>query len=307
MRIEILGSAAGGGFPQWNCNCRNCHALRAGTFRGKARTQTQVAVSHNQQSWLLLNASPDLRLQIEGAAFLHPRRNRRDSPIEAVLVSSGDIDQIAGLLSLRELQPFTIYCTPSIRRILDEDNSIFAMLNRVPGQVSWIEILPGQRFPLLKTAGDPGICGSIFSLGNRYPAYVSSRRAAGLRPEEALLGVMLESSGRKLAYLPAVPMIDDELLSRLESADLLLFDGTFWSDSELLQVQGSGPTAREMGHVPVSGADGTLQKLAALRRPRKIFVHINNTNPMLDEASPEYREVRDAGWEIAEDGQHFDL
>lgn len=307
MRIEILGSAAGGGFPQWNCNCRNCHALRAGTFRGKARTQTQVAVSHNQQSWLLLNASPDLRLQIEGAAFLHPRRNRRDSPIEAVLVSSGDIDQIAGLLSLRELQPFTIYCTPSIRRILDEDNSIFAMLNRVPGQVSWIEILPGQRFPLLKTAGDPGICGSIFSLGNRYPAYVSSRRAAGLRPEEALLGVMLESSGRKLAYLPAVPMIDDELLSRLESADLLLFDGTFWSDSELLQVQGSGPTAREMGHVPVSGADGTLQKLAALQRPRKIFVHINNTNPMLDEASPEYREVRDAGWEIAEDGQHFDL
>lgn len=307
MRIEILGSAAGGGFPQWNCNCRNCHALRAGTFRGKARTQTQVAVSHNQQSWLLLNASPDLRLQIEGAAFLHPRRNRRDSPIEAVLVSSGDIDQIAGLLSLRELQPFTIYCTPSIRRILDEDNSIFAMLNRVPGQVSWIEILPGQRFPLLKTAGDPGICGSIFSSGNRYPAYVSSRRAAGLRPEEALLGVMLESSGRKLAYLPAVPMIDDELLSRLESADLLLFDGTFWSDSELLQVQGSGPTAREMGHVPVSGADGTLQKLAALRRPRKIFVHINNTNPMLDEASPEYREVRDAGWEIAEDGQHFDL
>ena len=308
MYIEILGSAAGGGFPQWNCNCRNCQAVRAGTFHGKPRTQTQVAVSNDQQSWFLFNASPDLRTQIESSSFLHPREGLRDSPIAGVLLTSGDIDQIAGLLSLRELQPFNVYCTPSIRRILQEDNSIFAMLNRVPRQVTWTEVHAGQRFPLQNsTGGDSGICASLFSLGRRYPAYVSPQRADDLRGEDALLGVALEASGRWLAYLPAVPAIDDALLQRLESADLLLFDGTFWNNDELIKVQGSGATAREMGHVPISGADGSLRKLAELRHPRKIFIHINNTNPMLDESSPEYREVRNAGWEIAEDGDRWEL
>ena len=247
-------------------------------------------------------------MQIEASSFLHPREAQRDSPISGVLLTSGDIDQIAGLLSLRELQPFRVYCTPSIRRILQEDNSIFAMLNRVPKQVTWTEIQPGQSFPLLNVAGDDsGICASVFSLGSRYPAYVSPQRARSLPEGDALLGVMLEASGHRLAYLPAVPAIDDALLQRLESADLLLFDGTFWSDDELIQVQGSGATAREMGHVPVSGDEGSLRRLAGLRHPRKVFIHINNTNPMLDESGPEYREVRDAGWEIAEDGCRFEL
>jgi pyrroloquinoline quinone biosynthesis protein B len=232
----------------------------------------------------------------------------RESPIKSVVITSADIDQIAGLLSLRELQPFTIYCTASIRRILQGDNSTFAMLNRVPNQVSWVDLSPAQSFPVTKNdAQEAGISGSVFSLGTRYPAYVSSKCSSSLRPEEALLGLIVESAGKKLAYLPAVPQIDDLLLQRLESADLLLFDGTFWSDNELIQVQGSGPSAREMGHVPVSGPDGTLAKLAALKRPRKVFIHINNTNPMLDESSPEYRELRDAGWELAEDGQRFEL
>lgn len=306
MRIEILGSAAGGGFPQWNCNCRNCRGQRAGTFRGKARTQTQVAISNSSEdgSWVLLNASPDLRMQIEATACLHPRQNRRHSPISAVLLTSADIDQIAGLLSLRELQPFCIYCTASLRRILQEDNSVFAMLNRVPGQVSWTDISVPETFPLLSVDGtESGLLCSVFSLGCRYAPYVSPHRAAGLKAEEALLGVMLESdSGGRLAYMPAVPAIDRSLVERLESADLVLFDGTFWSDDELIHVQGSGSTAREMGHVPVSGPDGILKQLAGLKRPRKIFVHVNNTNPMLDEAGPESRAVRDAGWEIAEDG-----
>jgi pyrroloquinoline quinone biosynthesis protein B len=148
----------------------------------------------------------------------------------------------------------------------------------------------------------------VFSLTTHYPAYVSAQRSASLRPEEALLGLLLESSsGKRLAYVPAVPVIDEALLQRLDSADLLLFDGTFWSDDELIRVKGSGATAREMGHVPVSSADGSLRKLAHLGRPRKVFIHINNTNPMLDEASPQYREVRDAGWEIAEDKSSFEL
>jgi pyrroloquinoline quinone biosynthesis protein B len=304
VRIEILGSAAGGGFPQWNCNCRNCQSVRAGTFQGKTRTQTQIAVSDDGRSWLLLNASPDLRLQIEASTFLHPRDGRRDSPIATVLLTSADIDQIAGLLSLRELQPLRVYCSASLRRILQEDNSAFGMLNRVSKQVVWTEVGLGQHLPLLAVGdGELRIRCEVFSLGNRYPVYVSPQRVAGLRPEEALLGVILQASaGARVAYMPAVPAIDDSLLRRLQDVDLLLFDGTFWSDDELIQVQGSGATAKEMGHVPVSGTKGSLRRLAGLRRPRKVFVHVNNTNPMLDESGPQYAEVRAAGWEIAEDG-----
>jgi pyrroloquinoline quinone biosynthesis protein B len=183
------------------------------------------------------------------------------------------------------------------------------MLNRVPKQVSWTEISSDGSFSLLKVAGnDSGICCTVFSLGSRYPAYVSSERTASLKPEEALLGLIVaSSSGRRFAYMPAVPAVDESLLQRLDAADLLLFDGTFWSDDELIRVQGSGSTAREMGHIPVSGAEGSMHKLAELRHPRKVFVHVNNTNPMLDESGPEYREVRAAGWEVAEDGWQFDL
>jgi pyrroloquinoline quinone biosynthesis protein B len=309
MRIEILGSAAGGGFPQWNCNCRNCQSLRAGSFPAKSRTQTQVAVSDDGLSWFLLNASPDLRIQIERTRALQPGKAVRDSPIAGVLLTSADIDQIAGLLSLRELQPFRIYCTPSLRRILQEDNSIFGMLNRVPQQVCWTDVKVAEKFLLLATAGNQsGICCEVFSLGNKYPVYVSPERVAALKPQEALLGVVVTTaSGGRLAYMPAVPAINERLVQLLETADLILFDGTFWSDDELIRVQGSGATAREMGHVPVSGADGSLQALAGLKRPRKIFLHINNTNPMLDESSSEYSAVRSAGWEVAEDGCHFNL
>jgi pyrroloquinoline quinone biosynthesis protein B len=309
MRIEILGSAAGGGFPQWNCNCRNCRSLREGTLAAKSRTQTQVAVSNDGRTWFLLNASPDLRTQIERTSVLRPRSAVRDSPIAGVLLTSADIDQIAGLLSLRELQPFRIYCAASLRRILQEDNSVFGMLNRVPQQVCWMDIKLGESFSLLALTGkDAGICCEVFSLGNKYPIYVSPERAAELTSEEAQLGVMVTaSSGGRLAYMPAVPAINERLLQLLETADVILFDGTFWSDDELIRVQGSGATAGEMGHVPVSGAEGSLRALAGLRRPRKVFVHVNNTNPMLDESSPEYRELGAAGWEVAEDGWRFNL
>ena len=307
MRVIILGSAAGGGFPQWNCNCRNCRSSRDGTFNGKPRTQTQVAISNDSCAWFLLNTSPDLRTQIEATPVLHPRQHGRHSPISDVLLTSADIDQVAGLLSLRELQPFRIYCTPSIRRILQEDNSMFAMLNRMSNQVSWTDISCDGSFCLQAERG-AGVNCTVFSLGKRFPAYVSHDRALELNAAEASLGVIAESaSGKRLAYMPAVPEVDDALLKRLEETDLLLFDGTFWSDDELIRVQGRGSTAHEMGHISVSGAEGTLRKLAELRRPRKIFIHVNNTNPMLDESGPEYAEVRAAGWEVAEDGWSLEL
>lgn len=303
MLIEILGSAAGGGFPQWNCACANCAALRSGTFAGKARTQTQVAISGDGISWFLLNASPDLRLQIESTPALHPKHGTRSSPIAGVILTGADLDQIAGLLSLRELQPFRIYSTRSLRQILKDDNSAFAMLNRIPQQVEWTVVEPEEAFALTGIDGhDAGLHCEVFSIGTRYPFYVNAERG-GYAEEEASLGLTITSkNGRKLVYLPAICDVNQALLERMESADLLLFDGTFWTDDELIRVQGSGSTARQMGHLPVSPEDGSLEKLAGLRKPRKVFIHVNNTNPMLNESGAEYRAVRAAGWEIAEDG-----
>jgi pyrroloquinoline quinone biosynthesis protein B len=318
MRVKILGSAAGGGFPQWNCLCPNCRAVRAGTFGGKARTQTQVAVSGDGDSWFLLGASPDLRAQIEATPELHPRdrdprernpQNPRQSPIAGIVLLNADVDHTLGLLLLRELQPLRAYAAHSVRRILSEDNSMFGMLQRVPGQLTWTDFAPGVPFPLLSPAGeDSGLRCSVISLGTHYPAYVSPQRQSTLKTSDASLGLLVESpSGKRLAYMPTVPQVDDALLKQIDAADVLLFDGTFWSDDELIRIQGSGQTARQMGHIPVSSEDGSLKRLAQLRRPRKIYLHINNTNPMLNEAGPEYRQVHESGWEIAEDGWQFDL
>jgi pyrroloquinoline quinone biosynthesis protein B len=318
MRVKILGSAAGGGFPQWNCACPNCGALRAGTFQGRARTQAQVAVSTGQSggaedasAWFLLGASPDLRSQIEATPELHPR-GVRQSPVAGAVLANAEIDHVLGLLLLRELQPLRIHATSSVRRILREDNTMFAMLQRVPNQLQWTDFTPGVEFSLRNASGEEsGLRAHALSLGTHYPAFVSQNRQAELTAGEASLGLIIESgAGKRLAYLPAVPQVDDSLLDLLEPVDLLLFDGTFWSDDELIRVQGSrqaAQTARQMGHIPVSSAEGSLRKLAGLRRPRKIFLHINNTNPMLNESGPEYHEVRDSGWEIAEDGWQCDL
>jgi pyrroloquinoline quinone biosynthesis protein B len=306
MKVKILGSAAGGAFPQWNCGCANCSAVRAGTFAGKPRTQTQVAISEDVRSWFLVGASPDLRGQIEATTELYPREGLRQSPIAGVVLANADIDHVLGLLLLRELQPLRIYATPSVRRILTEDNSMFAMLQRIPNQISWNDFEPGTRFELRNAKGEASsLSCKAWPLSPHYPTYVNAARRSQLAPGEASLGFFLKgSSGAQFAYLPAVPELDDALLQQLDACDVLLFDGTFWSDDELIRVQGSGQTASQMGHVPVVT---TLTKLAGLRRPRKIFLHINNTNPMLEEGSPPYRRVRGAGWEVAEDGWEFDL
>ena len=308
MQVKILGSAAGGAFPQWNCACANCRAVRAGTFHGKPRTQTQLVLTDGGLSWFLLGASPDLLAQIEATPELHPRQGRH-SPIAGIALANADLDHVLGLLLLRELQPLRIHATASVRRILREDNSMFGMLHRIPDQAKWTDFEPGSEFSLCDAQGkDSGLRCRAWSLSAHYPSYVTAGRQSQLSPGEASLGFFIDSnSGSRFGYLPAVPQVDKALLAELDTCDVLFFDGTFWSNDELIRVKGAGKvgqTAQQMGHVPV---EDTLVMLAGVRRPRKIFLHINNTNPMLDEASPEHRQVRDAGWEIAEDGWQFTL
>jgi pyrroloquinoline quinone biosynthesis protein B len=308
MQVKILGSAAGGAFPQWNCACHNCRAVRAGTFHGKPRSQTQVAISNDGFLWFLLGASPDLRAQIEATPELHPRQGMRHSPIAGVALANADLDHVLGLLLLRELQPLRIHSTASVRCILREDNSMFGMLHRIPEQAKWSDFKSGKEFSLRDAKGqDSGLRCKPWSLSDHYPSYVNAERRSQLSPGEASLGFFITSAlGSRLAYLPAVPKVDDALLAEFAACNVLLFDGTFWSNDELIRVNGdqSGQTAQQMGHVPV---EETLVELAGVRGPRKIFLHINNTNPMLDEASAQYRRVREAGWEIAEDGWQFNL
>jgi pyrroloquinoline quinone biosynthesis protein B len=306
MQVRILGSAAGGRFPQWNCGCGNCSAVRGNVrqneFRGKARTQAQLAVTADGSAWFLAGASPDLPSQIEATAALHPRA-RRDSPIAGVVLGSADLDHVVGLLLLRELQPLRVYAASSVLRILREENSMFGMLNRVEPQVVWAAVSADAPFPLLDAAGkDSGLRSEVHYLDGRYPKYVKS---AGLAREEATAALFFASqTGERVAYLPAVGKLDDALTTKIEGSDLLLFDGTFWSDDELIRLESSGETARQMGHIPV---EETLSLLKNVNVGRRMFVHINNTNPILNEAGSEYRAVRDAGWEVAEDNWHLAL
>jgi pyrroloquinoline quinone biosynthesis protein B len=318
MHIRILGSAAGGGFPQWNCGCGNCVAVRETAhenlrsdinrkgFKGKPRTQAQIALSADSSSWFLAGASPDLTRQIENSPDLHPRA-LRGSPVAGVVLGSGDLDHVLGLLLLRELQPLRVYASPSILRILREENSMFGMLNRVELQAVWTPMNSGTPFPLLSAEGkDSGLrCEAIYISG-RYPKYVKTD-VAQLGAEEASAALFFESaSGKRLAYLPAIGNLTDALLKKIEGADLLLFDGTFWSDDELIRIQGSGETAHQMGHIPVEESLRLLKNIN-IKAGRKMFIHINNTNPILNEASPEYLAVRQAGWEVAEDNWQLEL
>lgn len=308
--MKILGSAAGGAFPQWNCGCANCRALRAANFQGKPRSQTQVAITQDGQSWFLLGASPDLRAQIEATPELHPRDGVRQSPIAGVVLANADIDHVLGLLLMRELQPLRVFATASVKKLLRENNSMFGMLERIPNQTAWSEYESGKEFCLSDAQGqNSGLRCRAWSLSEHYPAYVSKERRVQLAVGEASMGLILQSaSGARVAYMPAVPELNDALLDQFEKCDVLLFDGTFWSDDELIRLQGSEQispqTALQMGHIPV---ETILTRLAGVERPRKIFLHINNTNPMLNQASDEYRQVRGAGWEIAEDGWQFNV
>jgi pyrroloquinoline quinone biosynthesis protein B len=297
VRVHILGSAAGGGFPQWNCNCVNCRGLRTGSIRAKARTQCSVAVSTDGLRWSLLNASPDLRAQIFSFPELRPKGTVRESPIEAVLLSDAELDHITGLLSLRESQPIRLYCTPQVFDWVFASNPIFSAL------------IQSERFTVMRVedrkveAVGSGLSFEAISVTGKVPTYVTNppTNHIGAVVAYKLIDSRANSS---LLYVPAIKEIDERVVAAAADCDCLMFDGSFWSDDEM-KLRGTGQrTASSMGHIPVSGPNGSLARLSDLRI-KKIYTHINNTNPILDENSPERGAVKKAGWEIAEDGMDF--
>ncbi|MBW4039883.1 MAG: pyrroloquinoline quinone biosynthesis protein PqqB [Acidobacteria bacterium] len=297
FQFKMLGTAAGGGFPQWNCSCAQCARCRAGVDGLVPRLQLQAAVSDDNERWFLLNASPDLRVQLEANAALWPRLGGglRNTPIAGVVLTCADLDQVLGLLLLREFQPLVVYATALVRETL-EANSFFRMMHRVPEQLRWVEIRAGEGFQL----GESGIKCTPVVLAGGLPFYAREKETgvAG----QASVGLVVEADGRRVAYTPSVPEISEELRAAYASCEAVLVDGTFWSDAELTRTQAGTPSARAIGHVPLSGADGTLALLAGLDVERKVLVHINNTNPILDPESAERRAAVEAGWEIGVDG-----
>jgi len=310
MRIRVLGSAAGGGFPQWNCSCSNCSGLRSGSVNARPRTQAQVAVSSGPSNWFLLNASPDLRQQILVTPELSVTSSSPGSPISTILLTSADVDCVLGLLHLREFHPLHIYSTLSVRRILTEENSLFRVLARSHPPVRWDTLALDRLIPLVPPsslgAKDGLFCKAV-PLQGGFPDYVSDSLKGSFPPEEAVIGLQLVHKEKRFFYAPSVPGVGDDWQRSVDESDLALLDGTFWKDDELIQAKRSRRTAREMGHLPLWGERGMLKRTFRLGKTKRVLIHINNTNPVLNEESPEHRAVRDAGWEIAYDGMEFNL
>ena len=263
-------------------------------------------MSADGERWYLANASPDIRQQIESFAGLHPRRGARHTPIEAIMLTNADVDHVAGLLSLRESQPLLIYATETVRGWVVGSNTIFRVLNVAPQQGRWDKIELNKTRPLIGLDGkSSGILFEAFAVPGKPPAYLGLH--AG--PDEATIGLrfMDERSGRSVAYLPGIKQIDSRLEQILRSCDCILFDGTCWSDDELI-AQGAGTkTALAMGHLPIGGPTGSLNNMEKVVSQRRVYIHINNTNPILDQDSEQRREVEAAGWEIAFDGMDFEV
>jgi pyrroloquinoline quinone biosynthesis protein B len=294
VEIVILGAGAGGGLPQWNCGCANCVAAREG--RIAPMSQSSIAVSGNGRDWAVVNASPDIRAQLVAAPRLRPI-GLRELPLRAVLVTNGDIDHVAGLLTLREGQAFTLFATAGILDTLAA-NPIFAALD--PGLVERRPVALDVPFALA-----PGLEARLFAVPGKVPLYLEGPEVATDLEGEQTVGVELAAGGSRALYIPGCARITRALAERLHAAPLLLFDGTLWSDDEMIRLGLGSKTGRRMGHMPIAGPDGSMAALAPLGIGRRIFVHLNNSNPAVDPASREAAEARAAGWEIARDGMEI--
>ena len=294
----VLGSAGGGGFPQWNCRCPVCQLAWTGDTRVKSRTQASLAVSGNGRDWILLNTTPDLRAQLLATPCLRPRTELRSSPIAAVILTGAEVDQVAGLLTLRERQAFTVLATSDTLAAVAV-NPIFGVLGA--GLVRRDEVALGVRFPL-----PGGLEAELFSVPGKVALYLEDEAPALAAQTGANVGVEIICGANRLAYVPGAAAVPAALRERLAGADVILFDATLFSDNEMIATGIGEKTGRRMGHMPLDGADGTLVALAGLPG-RRILTHINNTNPILIEGSLQRRQVEAAGFEIAEDGMEIVL
>ncbi|MFO1270082.1 MAG: pyrroloquinoline quinone biosynthesis protein PqqB [Rubrivivax sp.] len=305
MRLTILGSAAGGGFPQWNCNCRNCSGLRAGTLRAKPRTQSSIFVQGVGPEGLLVNASPDILQQVRAQPGLQPARGLRDSAIAGVLLIDGQVDHATGLLMLRErMQPLPLWCTDPVAEDLTRGLPLLAVLGHFCGVARERVVPDGRAF---EVPALPGLQLRAFALASKAAPY-SPHRESPVAGDN--IGVVFadRASGRSVFYAPGLGEITPALFDVMCGADAVLVDGTFWTDDEMIALGLARKTARDIGHLPQSGPGGMIEWLDRLpAHVRRLLIHVNNTNPILDEDSPERARLAAHGIEVCEDGMTLDF
>ena len=304
MKVMVLGSAAGGGFPQWNCNCNNCCGVRSGSLDAIPRTQSSIAVSVDGERWILFNASPDIRSQLEANPPLQPKRGRRDTGVHGVVLADSQIDHTTGLLFLREGCPLRVYCTDMVAQDLSTGFPIFVMLQSWDGGVIQTTVpIDGSAFQVI---GIEEISITAIPLDGKAPPYSPHRHDPHVGDN---VGYLIEDtrSQASLFYAPGLGQMSSALLDMMGGADCVMVDGTFWSEDEMQRAGVGTKLASDMGHLPQSGDEGMLYWLSKIPGPRKILIHINNTNPILIENSPERKLVEETGVEVAYDGMAFDL
>jgi pyrroloquinoline quinone biosynthesis protein B len=298
LKIIVMGSAAGGGFPQWNCRCRMC--LQGWQGELSRRTQSSLAISGDGRSWVLLNCSPDIREQIGRTGPLQPRGSPRGSPIEAVVLTGAEVDQLGGLLSLREGTPFALLAPEPVFAVLSQ-NAIFSVLQHSLVSRHCLDFGPSAKLP-------GGLSLKCFPVAGKPPLYDEARVGMTTKASGHTIGVIvMDGENRSIAYIPSCAEVNDPLRATIASVDALFFDGTVWTDDELIAAGVSEKTGRRMGHLPVSGPDGSLSALADVPCPRKYFVHINNTNPLNCADSSECEAIEREGWSVAWDGLEISL
>lgn len=302
MKVRVLGSAAGGGFPQWNCNCRNCRGVRDGSMRTSTRTQSSIAVSADGIDWLLINASPDILAQLRVNPSLQPARAARDTGIRAVLLTDGQLDHVTGLVMLREhRQPLSIWCTDSVRADLTSGFPLFGVLAHFCGVETHAIPLDGSAFTI---AGLAGLDFTALPVSSNAAPYSPHRDAPQAGDNIGL--TIRDAQGRSLFYAPGLGVIEADVWAAMQTADAVLVDGTFWSDDEMIGLGLSTKTARSIGHLAQSGEGGMIEHLRKLpAKTRRILIHINNTNPILDEDSAERTELARNHIDVSHDGMEF--
>ena len=306
MKIRVLGSAAGGGFPQWNCNCRNCAGVRAGSVRARRRTQSSIAVAGElAASWALVNASPDILAQLQANADLQPGRHSRDTALGAIVLVDGQVDHTTGLYMLREsTRPWPLWCTDSAYEDLTRGNPILQVLSHYCGVDRHRIGLGGQGFAVDAV---PGVTWRALPVASK-PAPYSPNRETPVPGDNIALQIQADVTGRSVFYAPGLAQIDEPVWRGMQAASCVLVDGTFWTDEEMIVLGLSGKRARDIGHLPQSGPGGMLEWLDRLpSATRKVLIHVNNTNPILDEDSPERAVLQRHGIEVAWDGMEIVL